>query len=269
MHGKVPILTATKRDRLGSRHSGRVRASGGLPAIIYGHKTDPLPVTLDAHDALAHIHKGEKVFTLKVEEGGEPQTVLLKDLQFDHLGTHVIHCDLTRVSLTEKVTVKVPVHLTGEAKGLKSAGAILMHPTNEVDVECRVTDIPDYLEVDITELDVGHAITAAELKMPMAEMRLRTDPHAILAQIVIQQEIKVEEEAVVEGAAAGEPEVITAKKKDEEGEEGAAAAPGDKKAPAAKGAAPAAGDKKAAAPAKGAAPAAPAKGAPAKEEKKK
>ncbi len=264
MHGKAPVLEATKRDRLGSRYTGRVRAGGGLPAIVYGHKAEPLPVTLNAHDALAHFHKGEKVFMLKVEGDGEPQTVLLKDLQFDHLGTHVIHCDLARVSLTEKVTVKVPVHLIGEAKGLKSAGAILMHPTNEVEVECRVTDIPDYLEVEIGELDVGHAITAAELKLPLSDMRLKTDPHSILAQIVIQQEIKVEEEATVEGAAATEPEVITAKKKEgEEGAEGAAPAAGDKKAPAAKGAAPA-GDKKAAAPAaeKKAA-------APAKEEKKK
>ncbi len=262
MHGKTPVLTATKRDRLGSRYTGRVRAGGGLPAIVYGHKIEPLPVSLNAHDALVHIHKGEKVFTLKVDGEGEPQTVLLKDVQFDHLGTHIIHCDLARVSLTEKVTVKVPVHLIGEAKGLKSAGAILMHPTTEVDVEFRVTDIPDFLEVDIAELDVGHAITAAELNLPMTDMRLKTDPHAILAQIVIQQEIKVEEQATVEAAAATEPEVITAKKKEEEGEEGAAA-PGDKKAPAAKGAAPA-GDKKAAAPAGEKKPA-----APAKEEKKK
>lgn len=262
MQGKAPVLEAKKREHLGSRYTGRLRSSGGLPAIVYGHKVDPLPVTLVAHDALAHIHKGEKVFSLKVDGEGEPQMVLLKDLQFDHLGTQIIHCDLARVSLTERVVVKVSVHLIGEAKGLKSAGAILMHPTNEVDVECRVTDIPDYLEVDIAELDVGHAITAAELKMPSDELKLKTDPHAILAQIVIQQEIKVEEEATVEGAAATEPEVITAKKKDEEGAEGAAPAAGDKKAPAAKGAAPAA-DKK------GAAPADKKAAAPAKEEKKK
>lgn len=266
MHGKTPLLKATKRDRLGTRYAGRVRASGGLPAIVYGHKTDPVPVRLDARETLRHIHKGEKVFTLAVEGEGEPQTVLLKDVQFDHLGTRIIHCDLARVSLTEKVTVKVPVHLIGDAKGLKSAGAILMHPTNEVEVECRVTDIPDFVEVDIAELDVGHAITAAQVKLPMADMKLKTDPHAIVAQIVIQQELKVEEEAPVEGAAAAEPEVITARKKDEEGEEGVEA--GKEGKPAAKGAAPAA-DKKA--PAAEKKPAAPAekKSAPAKEDKKK
>ncbi|MFM9996480.1 MAG: 50S ribosomal protein L25 [Phycisphaerales bacterium] len=269
MQGKTPVLTAVKRDLFGSRHTTRIRAAGGLPAIVYGHKAEPLAVRLDARDALRHFHKGEKVFTLAVDGDKEPQTVLLKDLQFDHLGTHVIHCDLARVSLDEKVRVKVPVHLIGEAKGLKSAGAILMHPTNEVEIECRVTDIPDHVEVEIGELDVGHAITAAQVKLPLGDMKLKTDPHSIVAQIVIQQELKVEEEAAVDGAAAAEPEVITAKKKDEEGEEGAEAGKDGK--PAAKGAAPAA---KGTAPAKGAAPpkaAAPAgdkKAAPAAEKKK-
>ena len=250
MQGKAPTLTATKRERLGSRYTDRVRKQGGLPAVVYGHKEATLSVSLDAREALAHFHKGEKVFTLQIDGGS--QTVLLKDLQFDHLGTNIIHCDLARVSLTDRVTVKVPVHLIGDAKGLKTAGAILMHPTNELDVECRVTDIPDFVEVEITELDVGHAITAREAKLPGADMKLKPDPHSILAQIVIQQELKVEEEAVVDAAAATEPEVITAKKKEgEEGAEGEAAAkPGAKAAAPAKGAAPAA------APAKGAAPAA-------------
>src|SRR5688572_1126775 len=132
MHEKSPELTAKKRERVGSRYSSRIREQGGLPAIVYGHKEEPVPVSLDAREALAHITKGEKVFRLRMDgTKGEPQTVLLKELQFDYLGSRIVHADFARVSLTDRVTVKVPVHLIGEAKGLKTAGAILMHPTSE------------------------------------------------------------------------------------------------------------------------------------------
>src|SRR4029450_9761195 len=120
----------------------RVREQGGLPAIVYGHKEDPVPVALDRRDALSHISKGEKVFRLQVDGAKEAQTVLLKEVQFDHLGNNIVHCDSPRVSLSDRVTVKVPIHLIGEAKGLKNAGAILMHPISEVELECLVTDIP-------------------------------------------------------------------------------------------------------------------------------
>lgn len=251
MQGKSPVLTAKKRDRVGTRYASRVREQGGLPAIVYGHKEEPVPVSLERRDALAHILKGEKVFRLQMEGQKEPETVLLKDVQFDYLGNGVVHCDFARVSLTDRVTVKVPIHLIGEAKGLKTAGAILMHPVSEIDVECVVTEIPDFIEVNIADLDVDHAVTAADVKLPSASMKLKTDKHAMLAQIIIQQEIveaKAEEGTVVAGAA--EPEVLTAKKKEEEGAEGAAAGKG--------AAAPKAGDK-------GGAAKAPA----AKEEKKK
>ena len=265
MHEKSPVLTAKKRDRLGTRYASRVRAQGGLPAIVYGHKEEPLPVSLDQKDALSHILKGEKVFRLQLEGQKDAQTVLLKDVQFDYLGNGIVHCDFARVSLTDRVVVKVPIHLIGEAKGLKTAGAILMHPTSEIEVECVVTEIPEYIELNIAELDVDHAITAADVKLPTASMKLKTDKHAMLAQIVIQQEIveeKAEEGTVVAGAA--EPEVLTAKKK--EGEEGADAAK-----PGAAGAKPAAGAK---APAGGAGaaaakPAAGAAKAPAAGDKKK
>ncbi len=251
MHENAPMLQVKARERVGSRDSKRIREAGGLPAIVYGRGKDPVPVTLDAREAIRHIQSGEKVFRLDMpgtKDKDEGQIVLLKDLQFDYLGTNIVHADLRRVSLTDRVVVRVPVHLLGEAKGLKTTGAILMHPTNEIEVECVVTEIPDYVEVRVDELDVGNTITAAGVKLPSASMKLKTDSHAIVAQIVIQQELKLEEAATVGAEAAG-PEVITAKKK--EGEEGAAAAPG------APGAKPAAGGAaKPGAPAAGAKPAA-------------
>jgi large subunit ribosomal protein L25 len=235
MHENAPVLTAKKRERLGSRYATRVREKGGLPAIVYGHGEEPLPVAIDAHIALGFIHKGEKVFQLQLDGDGTPETVLLKDVQFDYLGSRIVHCDFARVSLTDRVTVSVPVRLLGEARGLKTAGAILMHPTLEIEIECIVTDIPDYLEVDIADLDVDQMINAANVKLPKESMKVVTDSHAILAHVVVQTAApETAEQAVVGGGTT--PEVLREKKKDEASAKGGAGG----KAPAK----PAGGDKK-------------------------
>jgi large subunit ribosomal protein L25 len=244
MHENAPLLQAKTRDKVGSRYTTRIREAGGLPAVVYGRGKEPVSITLDSREALAHINKGEKVFRLEMAGAkSENQMVLLKELQFGYLGNTIVHADFSRVSLSDRVVVKVPVHLIGEAKGLKQAGAILMHPTSELEIECMVSEIPEHVEVQIGELDVDHAVTAAQVKLPTESMKLKTDSHAIVAQVLIQKEEVVAptaEAGTVEGAAKSEPEVITAKKKEEEGAD-AAAKPGDKKAAApAKDAKPAA-----------------------------
>lgn len=262
MNEKSTVLSAAKREKIGSRYCQRDRAQGKIPAVVYGKGSDPVTVTIDGHEATRHINKGEKIFRINLPGVLDNQVVLLKELQFDHLGTNIVHADFAKVSLTDRVRTMVPVHLIGEAVGLKQAGAILMHPNTEVEVECVVTEIPDFLEVNVAELDVGHAITTSDLKLPSAGMKVLTDKHSILAQIVIQQEIVVGEATAVDATAG--PEVITAKKP-EEGEAGAAAGK-DAKGAAAK---PAAGAKDAKAPAAGAkAPAAGAKPAAGGDKKK-
>ncbi|MDX2147728.1 MAG: 50S ribosomal protein L25 [Planctomycetota bacterium] len=242
MHEKAPMLTAKERSKIGTRYNNRLRAKGELPAVVYGRGRDPLSITLDMRQASGFIIKGEKVFRLDFpgsSHADEAQFVLLKDLQFDYLGSNIVHADFARVSLTDRIKAKVAIHLIGEAKGLKQAGAILMHPNNEIEIECVLTELPDSIEVRIDDLDVDHAITAADVKLPVANMKLVTDPHAIIAQIIVQQEIVVAE-ATAATAEGAQPEVITAKKP-EEGAAAGAAAGGDKKA------APAAGGDKGAA----------------------
>src|SRR6188508_2045255 len=129
----APSLNAGRREKLGSRYTRRYREQGKLPAVVYGHGATPVPVVVDAKETLTHITKGEKVFTLSIEGEKASQTVLLKDLGYDYLGTNIIHADFARVDLNERVHVRVHVTLLGDPKGLKTAGNILMHPTNEVD----------------------------------------------------------------------------------------------------------------------------------------
>ena len=214
MHEQTPTLTVEKRERLGSRYSKRLREQGRLPAIVYGHGQTPEPVVLNAKEALTHFGKGERLFMLSL--GDKQETVLLKELQYDHLGDGVVHADFTRVNLTERVKVRVMVRLLGDAKGLKAAGAILMHPVNELEIECLVSNMPEHLDVDISELDVNEAIHAGDITLPLDTMKLASDSHGVVAQIVVQQAAKTAEEEEVAAGEGAEPEVIT-EKKDEEG----------------------------------------------------
>jgi large subunit ribosomal protein L25 len=214
MNEETPTLSADKRERLGSRYSRRLRDAGQLPAIVYGHGETPEPIVLDAKDTMTHISGGERIFD--IELGGEKQTVMLKDLQYDYLGTNVVHADFARVDLTERVNVKVRVNLIGDAVGLKATGAILMQPTNELEIECQVSNMPDNLDVDISELDTGAAVYAKDVTLPLPTMVLLSDPETMLAQVVIQQEEVTDEAGEVTAEGAAEPEVLTEKKDDDE-----------------------------------------------------
>lgn len=248
MHEKSPLLSAEKRERLGTRYAKRDRAAGRLPAVVYGHGREPLSVSLDAKEAINHINKGEKVFRLDFpgnKEADEMQMVLLKEVQFDYLGSNIVHADFARVDLNERVKTHVHVKLMGEPVGLKTAGNMLMHPVTELEIECRVVDLPDHVEVDISELDLGGMISAAQVKLPAADMKLITDPHAVVAQIILAGVTKTAEEETVAAEGAAQPEVITAKKPEEEAGKPGAAPAKDAKAGAAPGKdAKAGGDKK-------------------------
>ncbi|MFM9957021.1 MAG: 50S ribosomal protein L25 [Phycisphaerales bacterium] len=231
------VLEAQVRSKIGSRYAKRERESGRLPAVMYGHGQEPSHITIDSRSAIRYFTGGERVFTVQMK-GQKDETVILKDLQFDYLGTNIVHADLARVSLDEKIESKVPVKLIGESIGLKKAGAILLHPTPLVTVRCTVLALPDHVDVDISQLDVDHAISAAEIKLP-AGVELASDPHDVVAAIQITKEevAPTAEAGAVEGAPAS-PEVITAKKP-ADGEAG-----GDKKGAAPAKDAKGGGDKK-------------------------
>lgn len=206
-----PTLVAKNREKVGSRYAKRVRESGGLPGVVYGHKQDPQPITLDFRAAVSHISKGEKVFSMDIE--GKSEYVLLKDIGYDYLGTNIIHVDFARVDLNERVDTSARLRFVGEAKGLKTAGAILMHPVNELEINCLITNLPDEIEVDVSGLDVDDMIQAEDIKLPVSTMVLLTDPDTVIAvvRVMVEQDDSAEA-STVEGGA--EPEVIAEKKEE-------------------------------------------------------
>jgi len=212
MSDKTTEMSASVRERTGSRYSQRIRNAGGLPAVVYGHKEEPVSITLDAHTAIGYISKGEKVFHLDLE--GTKQYVLLKDLGYDYLGTNIIHADFARVDMNERVDTRAHLKFVGEAEGLKISGAIMMHPITELELNCTVTNLPDDIAVDVSEMQVGDVIHASDVKLPLDTMKLVTDPDAIIAQIVMKAVQEDEGESAEVGAEGAQPEVIAEKKED-------------------------------------------------------
>ena len=224
---QFPQVPSQRRERIGSRYANRLRQAGRLPAVVYGHGQEPLHLSVDRKEIVNLLHSNAHIIELTLD--AQKQPVLIKDVQWDHLGAQVVHLDLERVDLTERITVEVPLVLFGEAVGLKEEGAILEHPLTALEIECLAMEIPDEIKVDVAELKVGDTILVGDLKLPSG-IATKLDPETLVAGVSMVKE-EVVEVAPVEGATA-EPEIIG--RKPEEGEEGAAAAApaaGEKKAP--------------------------------------
>ena len=199
MAHETPTLVASKRERLGTRYAQRLRKSGQLPAVIYGHGAAPMSVSVDEKKTLAHLHRGQHVFNLEIEGEGT-ETCLVKDLQFGFLGDNVIHVDLTRVNLDERVKILVHLDLHGELKSASQAGAIMVHDHAEIEVECAVRDIPESIRVDLGAYETS--INVGELDLPDGMVAITpADTNIVHVQIVAEEE---PEEATSTDEAAGE-----------------------------------------------------------------
>ena len=214
MSDKV-ILKAQVRQQAGSKVASRLRQQGQLPAIVYGHKQEPVSIALGAHEFLEALHHGRRIMDVNIDGSGA--TVLVKDLQYDHLGKNVIHADLMRVNLSERVKVQVAIELRGTAKGTHEGG-IVEEVLSHVEIECKVSDIPEVLVANIKELGLGQSMHAGQVEMAPG-CQLITDPDAVVAVChepkVVAEEVSVEGAAGAEGEEAPtEPEVITEKKQE-------------------------------------------------------
>ena len=163
MSHETPTLAADRRERLGSRYANRLRKSGRLPAVVYGHGSDPLSISVDAKETLKHLHHGVHVFNVAVDGAGE-ETCLVKDLQFGYLGDDVIHVDFARVDLDEKVTLNVSLDFHGVPKAGGKPGHIVVHDLAELEIECAVRNIPETIRIDLEAFD--DIIHVSDLVLP-------------------------------------------------------------------------------------------------------
>jgi large subunit ribosomal protein L25 len=207
-------VTVKPRSELGSRANKRLRDAGFIPGVIYGHKEAVVPVTLPKKEVVNHLNHGTHLFDLALD--GKNEKVLVKEVQYDHLGMEVLHVDFARVSLDERVEVTVPLELKGEPKG-EADGGVLQQIVAEIELECLVTEIPDAIRHNVAEMALGDVLHIKDLQLPPGAKALQDEDLIVATVKEIAEEVPAE---AAEGAA--EPEVIG--RKPEEGEEGAAPA---------------------------------------------
>jgi len=229
------VLDAVKRTTKGKNEARRLRAAGQIPAVVYGaqkagDKPSPEQVSVDPKPFLRILHSSSGLNTLislKVQ-GGTDSTVLVRQVQLDPVSHHPLHADFYRVNMDRKIKVTVPVVIRGESRGVKLDGGVLDFVHREIEVEVLPADIPNSIEVDVTDLGIGDAIHVRDVAANAAWTPI-SDPDMMLLHIVT---IKVVEEvvpaagadgavAVAAAPAAGgaaEPEVIKKGKTDKEGD---------------------------------------------------
>ncbi len=211
---KTLSLEAQIRERTGSKAAARVRKQGQIPAIVYGHKQDPVAISLDAHDFAEGVHHGHRVIDVKV--GGKTQKIIVKELQYDHLGRNIVHADLMRVDVTETVRVSVPIELKGTAQGTHEGGIVEEH-ADHIEIECMVTNMPESIVVSVKELGVGQVIHAGDVALPDG-ITLASSPDTLLVACHLVAAAKTTEQIEEETPTA--PEVIGEKKEESEEQSG-------------------------------------------------
>jgi large subunit ribosomal protein L25 len=213
-------LNGARRDKLGKGGARKARAAGHIPAVLYGHGEEPVPVSVQARefDLALRGHKGGNPIVNLAVSGGE-FTALIRDVQYDPVSQRILHLDFQHISLTETIEVKVAVHLNGLPIGVKDGGGILETILRELDVRCLPTAIPAAIQVDVSHLNIGDSVHVRDVSV--ADITILNDVDETIATVVpptVMEEKPAEE--VVTVAASTEPEVITKGKKDDEESEG-------------------------------------------------
>ena len=237
---KEAVLEAETRSVAKRSELKNLRSKGMIPAVFYGKKDEAvsLAVPLKKFNEIIHSGGANVLVSLKLKDG--TKTAIIKEVQRDMISQVPIHIDFQAVSLSEKVQVSVPLHVVGVAPGVKLSGGILQHLMREVVIKCLPTHIPQKIDIDISNLQIGNIIAVKDLPK-IEDVEIITDPNQIIVNVVAPaaEEVAPAAEAAVAGAApaSAEPEVISKGKKEKE--EGAAPAAGEKTPPAAAGSAPA------------------------------
>ncbi len=213
-------LVAEPRTDSGKGVARKLRAAGRVPAVLYGAGVESTPLSVDSKELfhLLHTGAGANVLVDLVVDGQE-HLAIPRDVQRDHIHGRFIHLDFLAVRRDEKIHISVPVRVVGESAGVK-AGGVVEHHLWEVEVECLPTDVPEAIEVDITELEIGMGLRVSDLVAPQGATILTNPEDSVVAVQQPQMAVELEEEEAAEGEEGEEAA------EGEEGAEGEAPAEG-------------------------------------------
>ena len=227
------VLEAVKRTNSGKNENNRTRAAGQIPAVVYGAQKAgdaiaPLPVAVDPKPFMRILHSSSgmnTLITLKVQGEGDAR-VLVKEVQLDPITHHPLHADFYRVNMDRRIRVTVPVVLKGEPRGVKVEGGVLDFVHREIEMECLPAEIPNAIEVDVSNLGMNDAVYVRDVAKDVTWQPV-DDADTMLAHVVTLRVVEEAAPAAAEGAApvaaapaagAAEPEVIKKGKTEEKGE---------------------------------------------------
>ncbi len=206
-------IKATKRADTGKGPARRARAAGRVPAVLYGRGLEPLSIEVDRRDLVKALRTeaGMNVL-LDIELDGKTTLALTRELQQDPVRRDLLHADFVKVDRTQEIDVEVPIHVVGESPGVKEGG-VLEHPLFQVHVRCRATDVPEFVEADVSRLGIGDSLRVSDL----AEGRnfhILDDPESVVVSNVApvsEEELEAMVAGVTEPQPAEEPEVTAEK----------------------------------------------------------
>src|SRR5690242_11021181 len=208
-------LEGRVRPGTGKGPARSARRAGEIPGVIYGAGETPQALAVPKKEfelALKKAHAGGNVIVALKLDGAAEQTAIIREVQRDPISHDILHLDFHHISLTEKVTVEVTIHLVGTPDGVKNGGGILEHITRTVEIECLPTQIPQHLEADVSGLAIGDSIHVRDLVIPNAEVL--SDPDTTVATVV-PPTVMTETPAAPAAGTSTEPEVIAKGKGDE------------------------------------------------------
>jgi large subunit ribosomal protein L25 len=198
------IVKAQKREERGKNINRRLRVEGKIPVVVYGGGGESVAATASLSDLAAILRTDagvNTVFSLDIDGAGVTD-VIFQDRQIDAIKGRLIHADLRRIAKGEKIEMTVPIHLTGEAEGLKEEGAVLSHALREIKVLCEPANTPESIDLDISGLTSDHALHVSDLRVGPG-IEIHEAPETVVASIVVVKEPELEPQ-VEEGV---EPEV--------------------------------------------------------------
>lgn len=205
-------IAAEPRSSRGKNEARRLRVQERIPAVVYGTGKDAVAVTVSPKEVNKILYSGSGVNTIFNCDisGVETTPVMVVDWQHDPVKNTLLHVDMLRIDLAKRLNVKIPVHLVGDPKGVKTQGGLHEVVSREVEIECLPDDIPEFFEVDVTYMTIGTALRASELPLG-GSIKLVSPADLIISHIVGARGVAEE----TEEAKAGEPEVIKKGKKEE------------------------------------------------------
>lgn len=212
-------IAAESRDSRGKNAARRLRATGSVPAVLYGGDGEPEAVSVNPKELTKILNSKtghNTIFSLGLS-GKEPTPVMIIDWQYDPMKDNLLHVDLKRIDLTKRLHVKVPVVTQGDPRGVKVQGGLLEVVTREIEIECLPNDIPEQFAVDVTEMLIGQGIRASEVPLT-GSMKLLSSGDAVIAHVVSLKAEVAETPEAAAVVAAPEPEVIKKGKKEEAAE---------------------------------------------------